>query len=232
MAWKRFQNLRILTNQEFDYVDWEMVYEKLQDVPRLFQLWTFKQVMGATWTMEWDKTSARTCPSCMVARDMYAHVLFCCHKGRVEMFRHPLDLMEEWLEEAENDPDLLDCIAKYAHGQGERTMTKICSSLRSQFIQTAKEQDAIGWRYFMEGVICRSTRKIQYNFHYWEGTKTNPNRWAQGMILKLLKATHGQWRYCNIQIHDAVTGTQVTLQKEAIQREIEEQIEVREAGLL
>jgi hypothetical protein len=29
LAWERFQNLKILTNQEFDYVDWEMVYEKL-----------------------------------------------------------------------------------------------------------------------------------------------------------------------------------------------------------
>jgi hypothetical protein len=106
--------------------------------------------------------------------------------------------MEEWLEEAETDPDLLDCIAEYAHGQGERTMTEICSSLGSQFIQMAKEQDAIGWRWFMEGMICGSMRKIQYDVHYWEGTKTNPNRWAQGLILKLLNATHGQWQwiYC------------------------------------
>ncbi len=97
--------------------------------------------------------------------------------------------LEEWLEEAETDPDLLDCIAKYAHGQGERTMTEIFSGLEPQFIQMAKEQDAIGWRWVMEGMISRSMRKIQYNFHYQEGTKMNPNSWAQGLILKLLKAT-------------------------------------------
>jgi hypothetical protein len=74
--------------------------------------------------------------------------------------------MEEWLEEAETDLDLLDCISKYAHGQEERTMTKICSGLGSQFIQMAKEQDAIGWRRFMEGMICRSMRKLKYYFHY------------------------------------------------------------------
>jgi hypothetical protein len=103
----------------------------------------------------------RTCPSCMIARDTCAHVLFCYHKGRVETFWHTLDLMEEWWDEAEIHPDLLDCYAKYAHGWGERTMTKICSSLESQFIQMAKEQDAIRWRRFMEGMICRSMRKIQ-----------------------------------------------------------------------
>jgi hypothetical protein len=42
LAQERFQNLKSLTNQEFNYVDWEMVHEKLPDVPRLFQLWAFK----------------------------------------------------------------------------------------------------------------------------------------------------------------------------------------------
>jgi hypothetical protein len=115
--------------------------------------------------------------------------------------------MEELLDKAETDPDLLDCISEYAHGQGERTITKICSGLGSQFIQMAKEQDVIGWRWFMKGIIFRSMRNIQYNFHYWEGTKMNPNQWAHGLILKLLEATHGQWIYRNIQIHDAATGT-------------------------
>jgi hypothetical protein len=116
LAQERFQNLKILSNQEFDYVDWELVYEKLRDVPRLFQLWLCKQVMGVAGTMEWDKTAVRSCPSCMVARDTCIHVLFCSHKGRVETFKHTLDLMEEWLEDAETDPNLLDCIAEYAHG--------------------------------------------------------------------------------------------------------------------
>ncbi len=54
----------------------------------------------------------------------------------------------------------------------------------------------------------------------------NPTQWAQGLIFKLLKATHGKWIYHNIQIHDAVTGTQITLRKEVIQWEIKEQMEL------
>ena len=50
--------------------------------------------------------------------------------------------------------------------------------------------------------------------------------------MKLLKATHGQWLYWNVQIHDTVLGTQVTIRKEAIQKKIEEQMELGEAGLL
>ena len=56
MAREHFHSLKILYNQEFDRVDWEMVYETLREVPRLFQLWARKQVMGIAGTMEWDKT--------------------------------------------------------------------------------------------------------------------------------------------------------------------------------
>jgi hypothetical protein len=68
--------------------------------------------------------------------------------------------MEDWLEEAETDLDLLDCIAEYAHGRGGRTMVKICTGLGLQLMQMAQEQDAIGWGQFMEGMICRSMKKI------------------------------------------------------------------------
>jgi hypothetical protein len=98
--------------------------------------------------------------------------------------------------------------------------------------QMANKQVAIGWRHFMEGMICRSMRKIQYNFHHQEGTWMSSTCWAQGMILKLLKATHGQWIYCNIQIHDVVARNQAMLQKEDIQRDIKKQMELGEAGLL
>ncbi len=84
----------------------------------------------------------------------------------------------------------------------------------------------------MEGMISTRMREIQRQYHTSEGTQTNPEQWAQDLILKLLKATHGQWLYRNVQIHDAVLETQVTIRKEAIQKEIEEQMELGEAGLL
>ena len=83
----------------------------------------------------------------------------------------------------------------------------------------------------MEGMICTRMRQIQSQFHYREGTRINPRRWAKGPILKLLEATHGQWLYRNVQIHDTMAGTQATLRKEEIQREIEEQMEMGTDGL-
>ncbi len=74
-------------------------------------------------------------------------------------------------------------------------MTEICKGLGPLFIQMAREQDAIGWHCFMEGTITRCTREIQSQYHNQEGTRMHPDRWTQGLILKLLEATHDQWIY-------------------------------------
>jgi hypothetical protein len=63
MAKEKFHDLKILFDREFEYVDWEMIYETLREVPRLFQLWACKQVMGIAGTKEWDRTVERKCPS-------------------------------------------------------------------------------------------------------------------------------------------------------------------------
>ncbi len=62
-------------------------------------------------------------------------------------------------------------------------------------------------------------RQIQQEYHRREGTAVNPERWAKGVIRKLLEATHGQWIYWNVQIHDDVAGTRATLKKEEIQKD-------------
>jgi hypothetical protein len=189
-------------------------------------------VMGIAGTMEWDKTECKKCPSCMQERDTCAHVLACDHARCVETLKHTVDLLEQWLSEGGTNPDLLDCIAEYTYSRGGCTMVNICHGLGDNFQKMARDQDAIGWRQFMEGMICKCMRGIQSLYYYGEGTCLYPEQWAQGLIMKLLEATHGQWIYRNIQIHDSVAGTKATLWKEDIQREIERQLELGTAGLL
>ncbi len=49
--------------------------------------------------------------------------------------------------------------------------------------------------------------------------------------MKLLEATHSQWLYRNVQVHDSATGTLATKKNEEIQQWIEDQIELVEKGL-
>jgi hypothetical protein len=102
--------------------------------------------MGIEGTNEWDGTVIRKCPSCMQERKTCTHVLFCNHTGWVETLKHTIDLMEDWLEAVDTDPDLLDCITDYAHGQGGCSITDICQGLGMDFMQITHGEDAIGWR--------------------------------------------------------------------------------------
>ena len=55
--------------------------------------------------------------------------------------------------------------------------------------------------------------------------------WAQGLVVKLLEITHGQWLYRNVQVHNATSGIKATARKEEIQRFIKDQIESGEERL-
>ena len=56
--------------------------------------------------------------------------------------------------------------------------------------------------------------------------------WASQLVVWLLEVTHSQWIYQNIQVHDEQQGTIRTQEKEALQREIKEEMEMGFEGFL
>jgi hypothetical protein len=116
LARERFSAMKILDTRAFDMVDWEIVHRTLWEVPELFQHWACKEVMGAAGTMEWDKTVVQKFPCCLQERDTCTHALFCCYDGRVETLHHTIDLIENWLEESETEPELQEILLEYATG--------------------------------------------------------------------------------------------------------------------
>ena len=113
-------------------------------------------------------------------------------------------------------------------------MSEICTNHNydGRYQQMAIAQDSIGWRRFMEGMVCKEIREIQNTHIAWCGSRLSAERWTEELIEKLMEVTHGQWLYRNIQVHDKVAGTLATLRKEEIQMEIEEQQALGTDGLL
>jgi hypothetical protein len=110
-------------------------------------------------------------------------------------------------------------------------MTKICSGMDHRYCKVAEEQDTIGWRRFMEGMICHGLIGLQEIYTTVKGNVTG-EQWATGVIRKLPKTTHGQWLYCCVQVHDRISGIQATPQKEELQMAIEAQQDMGWEGLL
>jgi hypothetical protein len=230
-----YHNADIIYGPQIDTIDWEMVHTMLCPVPRMFQIWACKQVMDiapANRTRPLEQNLCPLCPSCAQVNETCLHILFCNHTGRVDGLMKSIDLLEQWLEEADTDPVPHECIVKYARGRGQLAITDICRGMGFQYTKMADEQDAIGWRRFMEGMVCRSIRGFQETYTTIEGSNLSPAQWTVGVITKLLEATHGQWLYQCTQIHDRLNGTNATLRKEELQREIESQQEMGMGGLM
>ena len=219
----------ILNPDQFDEVAWQQVYMSLLDVPRMFGIWACKQVMNIAGTNAnqavYKKDHDPKCPSCTVYIETCEHVLFCEEEGRVETLRLSIGLFEKWMRSVDTDNGLRCCLVEYAEGRGGKTMEEIARGRGSRFQRLADSQDKIGWRRFMEGMISKEVMPIQKEYADISGSALTAEEWTKGAVVKLLETTHGKWLYRNVQVHDIVTGVNVTLKKEELQRLIEEQLE-------
>lgn len=236
LARTALSDMKILSPQQFNEVAWDQVARALEEVPRLFQLWASKQVLDIAGTngkvSKWDESVDPRCPSCQQCTETTAHILLCDEAGRVDTFLRMTDHVETWLYSVDTDPCLVDCLMQFARGRGQTSMRSLCISLDSRFQGMARSQDKIGWRRFMEGMISRGVVEIQREYFCRHGLSWKLDRWASGLVIKLLEVTHGQWLYRNIIVHDAVAGSMALIRKETILAEIEEQMERGEDGLL
>ncbi len=86
------------------------------------------------------------------------------------------------------------------------------------FCEMGRSQDLIGWRRFMEGMITKEILPFQEDHITLGHGKLTIDQWAQGLVVKLLEVTHGQWLYRNFHVNDATDGVAATVRKEEIQQ--------------
>jgi hypothetical protein len=73
---------------------------------------------------------------------------------------------------------------------------------------------------------------LQRQFYAVNGSWMSVDKWSSGVITRLLEITHGQWLYRNFMVHDLVSGTIATGEKEELLLEIERQRDLGDARLL
>jgi len=228
IAKDHFYKWKLLVPAEFEEVDWHFVSGALHSVPRMFATWACKQVNNVAGTnvtqARYKPDHSRKCPSCGIANETCAHVLFCEEVGRVDAMMKTIQLLDDWLGQVGSDSGLGRSLIAFARGRGGRSMEEITRSRGNRFSAFTKSQDIIGWRRFMEGMISKELIKIQTTYYEIHGGKFAPASWARQLVIRLLEITHGQWLYRNVQVHDNVAGIVATERKEKLQEAIEMQI--------
>ena len=101
----------------------------------------------------------------------------------------------------------------------------------SRFYKLGQSMDKIGWRRYMEVMILSEALVIHTECVDLGGCSLSMDNWEKGLAITLLEATHGQWIYRNMLVHDTVSGLKAVEWKEELQREIEDQIELGGSGL-
>jgi hypothetical protein len=64
---------------------------------------------------------------------MAEHILLCPKEGRVEAFWLAMPALEQWLDAADTDPDLVDSIVEYVQQQGTVTMEEVVLEASHRF---------------------------------------------------------------------------------------------------
>jgi hypothetical protein len=122
-----------------------------KEVPWLFQVWACKQVMNIAATNKnlrrrQRKGWSNKCPCCTIHVETAEHILLCPKEGRIEAFQlaTTATALERWLNEADTDPDLADCIVEYVQWRGTVTMEEVVREAPCRFRTMGLSQDKIG----------------------------------------------------------------------------------------
>jgi hypothetical protein len=235
IARAQFHKTDILYGQQFDLVDWEMVHGALHRVYVCFKYvcasksWILSQLLMA---IGHGKKMYDPFAPAVVKLRRPVHTSFLQITPAAS--RHWCILLTSWSTGWLRLTLILISVIVWWHMLEEEggSQWPRCSGMDHRYRKVAEEQDAIGWRWFMEGMICHGLRGLQEVYNTVEGSNNTGEQWAAGVIIKLLETTHGQWLYHSIQVHDRISGIQATQQKEELQMAIEAQQDMGWEGLL
>jgi hypothetical protein len=109
LARQYYHDHKLLSFKQFDSVDWKSIHCTLHDLPRLFQLWAVKHVLGIAGTMKFltsQDDRRLLCPSCLVCKETCMHIAQCPEEGRTTAFVQSMQGVEVWLARKRMRPDL------------------------------------------------------------------------------------------------------------------------------
>jgi hypothetical protein len=70
-------------------------------------------------------------------------------------------------------------------------MTEICYNKAHRYQLIAADQDKIGWRRFMDDMVCRRIRNIQCVYLTVEGSSISPPQWTEGLVIDAVASVDG-----------------------------------------
>ena len=229
-----------LTSQAFDMVDWEAMGLMLKAKPPTYEMWLSKHVshLCATGRMMkrmqyWASSKCQCCEYLHPDRDVEEttkHILVCPAEKMIDAYEDSVSESATWLDKVETEPTLARCIVEYLStrgGSGFRDLENYAPSMAD----IAEEMDTIGWYNFMEGKTPLAMRRHQEAYYTSQDSRRTAERWATGLVEKLVKHTHTQWTTRNHIVHERAADGLSKRESAGLKSIIELQFDMGTAGL-
>jgi hypothetical protein len=95
-AKKFFNNCKILLHSQFESIDWIFIHQTLHDLPRLFQIWAAKQVLGIAGTTNFWRIKTAETHYARAARSVTRHVNMSHNALKLGMLPHLHSPLRGW----------------------------------------------------------------------------------------------------------------------------------------
>ena len=199
-----FHNKHIISEQHFDYVNWEGLRLAMNSLPQMYKVWVTKHVSGACATnrhlSKMDSRVPNKCSCCGRRNESILHITRCTNEGRRRMFDQTVKELVQWMTRSCGHPDIIQVVESYLTYRGRVPMKRICQDT-GMLKKFAQETDRLGWRNFTEAKISNTLFDTQEEYLMRMRSKWQIETWSKHFLTRILNITHRQWLYRNSRIH-------------------------------
>ena len=141
------------------------------------------------------------CPNCG-EKETASHLCVCPNKGRTKLLTETVKELESWMGKGgETQLKLAYQIPKYIRYRGTKEFADM-GRMSPPVTDLAKNQDKIGRRNFMEGMMSKDFYHIQSHHLAFGKSYLNGRNWIKQFISRILRITHSQWVFRNFLLYD------------------------------
>ena len=197
-------NKEILPGHLFPRVDWEAIEKGMSNRSSSFQAWMTKHVSGQCAVGRkmklWGYWESDACPCCGEANETVSHLAHCGHPEMKTAFATQVSKLQQWLVDANTDPDVQDYFSNELRCQGGPNVGP--QAIPARIHNAAWEQKQIGWDNLLRGRLSRHWRTLQEKYYLNQEPPKSADRWAADLCYHLLQFSHSLWTQRNQILHE------------------------------
>jgi hypothetical protein len=187
------------------YIDWDIVERLMKILPLGKRIWCTKhgsEQCGVGITMQrWKKQRDNCCPLCG-APENTTHVLRCTAQEASATWTTSMTTFNNYLMDVDCPPEFQEALTNRLTAWRLNIMFVDSPTWSEHLKQALHQQDAIGWKNFMEGLPSKLWVPYIQSFFSSNGNQRCPLRW----FTRILHAAHNiawsQWEYRNHYLHE------------------------------